>query len=121
VDYRLFKHYGDQFELERAYRVMDQPGKVRLLVYRNCAVLTDCNDATVYLIANNPADRQTTFKVRSGEKIKPGVGINLEQAISDELGVSFRGQVAVVGPSQLRLKNCNCKAISSEANVTFKW
>ena len=91
VDFRLFKHYGDQFEIERAHRLGDQPGKVRLLAYRNRAVLADFNDATAYLIANNPVDRQTILRVRGGEKIKSGIGINLEQALGDDLGVFFRG------------------------------
>lgn len=91
VDFNLLKHYGDQFEIERAHTLNDQPGKVRLLYYRNRAVLASFDDATAYLLANNPTDKQTIFNVRNGEKIKQGLGLNLEQALSDQVGVFFRG------------------------------
>lgn len=90
VDFDLLKHYGDQLEIERAHRLNDQPGKLRLLVYRNRAVLADFNDASAYLLANNPADRQTIFSVRRSAKIKSGLGINLEQALNDQIGLFMR-------------------------------
>ena len=91
VDFNLMKHYGDQVELERGHMLNDQPGKVRILVYRNRAVLASFNDATTYLLANNPVDKQTILNVRNGEKIKYGFGLNIEQAISDNAGLFFRG------------------------------
>lgn len=66
VDFNLLNHYGDQFEVEHAHVFNNQPGKVRVLFYRNRAVLADFNDATAYLLANNPADKQTIFNVRNG-------------------------------------------------------
>lgn len=91
VDFNLLKHYGDQFEIEHAHTLNDQPGKVRLLYYRNRAVLASFDDATAYLVANNPTDKQTFFNVRNGEKIKQGLGLNIEQALSDQVGFFFRG------------------------------
>ena len=91
VDFNLLRHYGDQFEIERAHTLNNQAGKMRLLFYRNRAVLADFNDATAYLQANNPADKQTIFNVRNDEKIKYGLGLNIEQALNDEIGFFFRG------------------------------
>lgn len=91
VDFNLLNHYGDQFEVEHAHIFNNQPGKFRVLFYRNRAVLADFNDATAYLLANNPTDKQTIFNVRNGEKIKYGLGVNLEQAINDQVGFFFRG------------------------------
>lgn len=91
VDFNLMKHYGDQVELERGHMLNDQPGKVRLLFYRNRAVLASFDDATAYLLANHPVDKQTILNVRNGEKTKYGIGLNIEQAISENAGLFFRG------------------------------
>jgi len=39
IDYRIFQHYGDQLEIEHGHRLWERPGKVRLLAWRNRAVL----------------------------------------------------------------------------------
>jgi hypothetical protein len=90
VDFNLLKHYGDQIEVERSHMIGDQPGKVRVLLYRNRAVLASFNDATAYLLANNPVNKQTIFNVRNGEKVKYGIGLNIEQAINSEIGLFLR-------------------------------
>jgi hypothetical protein len=82
TDFQIGKHYGDQFELERA--LLGQPGK-RLLAWRN-RVLASFKDALDYLKANPDADPQAITAVRNGERIKYGAGINIEQAINDEPG-----------------------------------
>lgn len=90
VDFNLLKHYGDQIEVERSHMIGDQPGKVRVLLYRNRAVLASFNDATAYLLANNPVNKQTIFNVRNGEKVKYGIGLNIEQAINSDIGLFLR-------------------------------
>src|ERR1700723_1008098 len=35
VDFRLFKYYGDQIELEHKHKIREQEGMVRVLAYRN--------------------------------------------------------------------------------------
>ncbi|MFM7024714.1 MAG: carbohydrate porin, partial [Limnohabitans sp.] len=93
VDLDLLRHYGDQFEIEHAHELGGQPGKVRMLAWRNRAVTASFNDATAYLLTHAPAtdaDRQTFFQVRNGEKIKYGLGLNLEQALSQDIGVFLR-------------------------------
>jgi high affinity Mn2+ porin len=90
LDFALGKHYGDQAEVEHAHSINGQPGKVRFLAFRNKAVLASFNHATAYLHANPTTDPQTIFNVRGGEKIKYGLGINVEQAISTDVGFFLR-------------------------------
>jgi high affinity Mn2+ porin len=90
LDFALGKHYGDQAEVEHAHSINGQPGKVRVLAFRNKAVLASFNHATAYLRANPTTDPRTIFNVRGGEKIKYGFGINVEQAISTDVGFFLR-------------------------------
>jgi len=92
TDYAIGKHYGDQVEIEHSHELAGQPGKVRLLAWRNRAVLARYRDAIDYGLAHGEAP--DIFKVRNGEQIKYGLGINLEQAISSDLGVFFRAMQA---------------------------
>lgn len=94
TDSQIFKHYGDQVEVERGHTLWGQPGKLRLLAWRNRAVVASFEDALGYLKANPDADPQAILAVRRGEKIKYGVGINLEQAINDDLGFFLRAMKA---------------------------
>jgi high affinity Mn2+ porin len=94
TDFQIGKHYGDQVEVERAHMLLGQPGKVRLLAWRNRAVLATFKDALDYLNANPGADPQAIMAVRNGERIKYGAGINIEQAINDDLGFFLRAMKA---------------------------
>ena len=95
VDWDLLRHYGDQFEVEHAHTLNEQPGKLRLLAWRNRAVTASFNDATAYLHnAPQGTDPQTFFQVRSSEKTKYGLGLNLEQALSTDVGVFLRAMKA---------------------------
>ena len=95
VDWDLLRHYGDQFEVEHAHSLNTQPGKLRVLAWRNRAVTASFTDATTYL-RNSPqgTDPQTFFQVRNGEKTKYGLGLNLEQALSADVGVFLRAMKA---------------------------
>ncbi len=94
VDLALGKHYGDQIEMEHDHTLLARAGKVRVLAWRNRAVLASYNDALAYLIAHPGTDPQSFFKVRDGERNKYGIGINLEQAVSDDLGLFLRAMKA---------------------------
>jgi carbohydrate-selective porin OprB len=94
MDFALAKHYGDQIEIEHAHTWGDQPGKVRVLAWRNRAVLASYSDATAYLQAHPGTNAQSFFDVRKGEKIKYGLGVNLEQAITPEVGFFLRAMKA---------------------------
>lgn len=90
LDFALGKHYGDQVEIEHAHRLAGQPGKIRLLAWRNRAVLARFRDATDYLAANPGADPQAIFAVRSAVRTKYGLGLNIEQAIGPDVGWFLR-------------------------------
>ena len=88
LDYQFFQHYGDQMEIEHSHELAGQPGKVRLLGWRNRAILANYRDAINYGLAT--ATAPDIFKVRYGEQIKYGFGIDVEQAINDDLGAFLR-------------------------------
>lgn len=92
---RFFSHYGDQVEFEHSHELAGQPGKVRLLGWRNRAVLASYRDAINYgnlvnWVPDPVFGRQYIMNVRNGEKIKYGFGINIEQAINSDLGTFLR-------------------------------
>ena len=44
LDYRIFKRYGDQFEVERRHLIGGQPGVVKAFVFRNVAHMASFKD-----------------------------------------------------------------------------
>lgn len=98
VDLKLLQHYGDQLEIEHNHDWNGQPGAVRLLLWRNRARLAAYSDAIAYgnAVGWKPTENGMEYilNVRSGEKIKYGVGINTDQALSSDLGVFFRAMWA---------------------------
>ena len=96
VDLALARHYGDQVEVERSYTIGGLPGKVRLLGFRNRAQLASFKDALSWLSAN-PGQYTTPValvQARNTDKIKYGLGINIEQAISRDAGFYLRAMKA---------------------------
>ena len=105
MDTRIFKFFGQQFELEHHHVLFGEPGAVRLLGYRNHENMGNFNDAiNAYL--DNPNLNATTctgFSYNSNNANAPdlcwarkannkmGIGINLEQQITDDIGLFFRG------------------------------
>jgi high affinity Mn2+ porin len=61
-----------------------------VLAWRNRAVTASFNEATQYLLSHPGTDPQSFFQVRKGEKIKYGLGLNLEQALNDDVGLFLR-------------------------------
>ena len=92
VDFDILNHYGDQIELEHAHVLGAQPGKVRVLLWRNRAVLARYADAIAWGQAHGQAP--DIFQVRNSEQFKSGVGVNLEQAVSSGAGVFLRAMKA---------------------------
>ncbi|NJD25833.1 MAG: carbohydrate porin [Betaproteobacteria bacterium] len=90
VDFNILNHYGDQIELEHRHAIAGQAGAVRLLAFRNRAVLARYRDASAWLASHPGSDPQAIFDVRNGEVTKYGLGLNVEQAVNDELGVFLR-------------------------------
>jgi len=94
IDSQILRHYGDQLELEHSHEIAEQPGKVRLLAFRNRANLATYRAASDWLDSHPGADPEAILNVRNGEKIKYGVGINVEQAISPDVGIFLRAMRA---------------------------
>jgi high affinity Mn2+ porin len=92
LDSRIFKHYGDQIEVERAYTLADRPGKFRFLVFRNVARMARYQDALD--LAAQTGGAPDINAVRTVEQVKRGFGINLEQAISSGVGLFGRASWA---------------------------
>jgi carbohydrate-selective porin OprB len=96
IDLALNKHYGDQIEVEHAHQLYGHTGKVRVLGWHNRAVLATFNDALAWL---NTHPGQYTgpdalIAARYTEQDKYGLGINVEQEISDNIGFFLRAMKA---------------------------
>lgn len=108
LDTRIFRFYGDQLEVEHAHTWAGQPGKLRLLVYRNHENMGGFSDA-VAALQNDPASnatRCTAFNYGSLNAAAPdlcyvrrprnkvGIGISLEQALGPAAGVFLRAMAS---------------------------
>ncbi len=96
TDFALANHYGDQLEVEHEHVLYGRPGAVRVLGWRNRAKLASFSDALAWLNAHpgNYTGPDALIAVRNSEKIKYGVGVNVEQEISDSTGFFLRAMQA---------------------------
>jgi hypothetical protein len=96
VDLALGRHYGDQAELEHAHTLGGQSGKVRILGWRNRARLASFKDALDWLETHpgQYSDPVALYEARNTDKIKYGLGINIEQAIGADAGLFLRAMKA---------------------------
>jgi high affinity Mn2+ porin len=89
LDTRMGRHYGDQVELEYRYKLDDdRPGAIRLLGFRNRALMSRYDDALS--LAQQTSTIPSLDAVRSADQTKVGVGVNIEQALSKDVGVFSR-------------------------------
>lgn len=89
LDSHILRHYGDQIEFERRYALSpEQPGTVRLLVYRNRALMARYADALRQSDATSAVP--SLDAVRTTEHNKIGLGVNLEQSLTQSLGIFVR-------------------------------
>ena len=93
LDAKWRSHYGDQFEVERGYELAGQPGKLRLLVYRNRSLMSRYEDA-LDAAARTPGTVPDLNAVRTSDQVKKGIGVNVEQALNADLGVFGRAMWA---------------------------
>jgi high affinity Mn2+ porin len=108
VDFRLFKYYGDQMEVEHKHTIRGQEGMVRLLGFRNRENMGRFSDA-ITAFEENPQENATTcttFNYGSNNStapdlcwvrrpnVKEGVGVFAEQYIGHDIGVFARGMYA---------------------------
>ena len=92
LDYRILRHYGDQLEIEHSHRLGDQPGRVRFLVFRNRAPMARFADALD--LASRTGATPDINAVRGEDRIKQGFGINVEQAVTADVGLFARASRA---------------------------
>jgi high affinity Mn2+ porin len=105
IDYRIFKYYGDQFEVEHKQTIGGQEGMVRVLGYRNHENMGRFSDAIAAFEAD-PAENATTctgFNYGSQNagapdlcwarkpNVKKGIGTFAEQYIGHDIGLFGRG------------------------------
>ena len=104
VGLRLDRFYGDQLEVEHQHQVFGRAGAVRLLAYRNREDMGRFDDS-IAAVASDPSKNAaacTSFNYGSQNatapdlcwvrrpNVKIGVGLNLEQHLTDDAGVFFR-------------------------------
>jgi len=87
LDTRFLQHYGDMLELEKEYALAGQPGKARLLLWRNKARMGAFNDAIAFGTANGTTP--DVGDVRR-EHTKVGAGLSFEQKAGEDLGLFAR-------------------------------
>ena len=92
LDRDIFTHYGDQLELEHAHAIGEQPGKLRVLLFRNRAKMSRFQDALN--LAAQTGGTPDINAVRTGEQSKHGFGLNVEQAVSSDIGLFARASWA---------------------------
>ena len=87
LDYRILRHHGDQVEFEAPYTLAGQPGRLRLLAFRNVAVMGGFQDALT--LAASTGGTPDVAPVRR-RRSKTGAGINLEQTVTPTLNAFAR-------------------------------
>lgn len=91
LDSQITKHHGDQIEVEHSHTIGDQPGKIRLLAFRNKAVMGRYADAMALAASNGGVPDVT--KVRK-ENAKVGYGFSAEQSLRSDIGIFARASWA---------------------------
>lgn len=105
VNFSIFEHYGDQIEIEHKHTIKNQSGAIRILGYRNRERSGRFSDAIAayQLDPSKSAANCTSYNYESSNasapdlcwvrkpNIKMGIGINMEQALTDDVGFFLRG------------------------------
>jgi high affinity Mn2+ porin len=87
LSYSITNFYGDNIEVDYGYALAGQPGKIRLLGWRNHFRMGSYQDAIDLGAASGTTpDIGLTRKPRT----KVGFGLNLEQSLTDDIGVFVR-------------------------------
>lgn len=88
LDPKIWRHYGDQIELEHGHTLAGQSGRVRLLAFNSHLRMTRFDDATA--LGQRTGEEPQLDLARYGEQHKRGFGISVEQALSPDLGLFSR-------------------------------
>ena len=87
LDYRIFKHFGDQLEVERRHVFGGQPGVVKAFAFRNVASMASFRDALNAAAPGTAPGLELSRRRQS----KVGWGISFEQSLTSDLRVLARG------------------------------
>lgn len=108
LDFRFYEYYGDQIELEHAHRLAGRAGVVRVLGYRNHEITGAFSDANAAFASDPNKNAAACVDYNYGStnatapdlcwvrkpQVKVGVGLSVEQQLSDDYGVFARGMVS---------------------------
>jgi len=108
IDFRLWKFYGDQLELEHDHVLFGEPGAIRILGFQNRVDSARFDDAIAAFRADPGKNAAACTSYNYGStnanapdlcwarkpNVKRGVGVNVEQYLADDLGVFARGMYA---------------------------
>jgi high affinity Mn2+ porin len=84
---RFWTRFGSVVELETRHELFGEPGKIRYLAFANRAPMANLRQAVAFAAANGTVPDFATVR---RDRWKAGVALNLEQAVSDDLGVFTR-------------------------------
>ena len=88
-DLALFSRGGYVGELELRYRPFDRPGAIRFGTWMNSVFSGSYNEAVALAVANGVTADETIAQTRRG-RTKFGFYINLEQELTDDIGLFSR-------------------------------
>ncbi|HEY0265096.1 MAG TPA: carbohydrate porin, partial [Granulicella sp.] len=108
IEWRLFKYFGDQIELEHDHKLHGHDGKVRLLMYRNHENIGKFSDAIAAFEADPSKNAAACTDFNYGSEnagapdlcwvrrpnVKMGIGAYAEQEVAKDFGVFARGMFA---------------------------
>jgi high affinity Mn2+ porin len=108
VDFRLFKYYGDQTEVEHKHSIRGQEGMVRVLAFRNHENMGRFSDAIAAFEADPAKNAATCTTFNYGSQnahapdlcwarkpnVKKGIGGFAEQTIAHGIGIFGRAMYA---------------------------
>ena len=130
TDFRLWKYYGDNLELEHDHKLFGQDGAVRMLGYRNSVFTGSFSEAIAAFEAdpskNAAACPSNVFSYGSGNvtapdlcwvrrpNVKVGVGIDVEQHVAEDIGVFVRAMYSD-GRSEVDAYNSADRSFSAGA------
>jgi len=89
LDRRILHHYGDQAELEHCHEIAGRAGSLRLLLFHDRAIMGGFLDAVAAWRDAGMNGVPDVGAVRH-ERNKYGWGVNIDQAVTDDLGAFLR-------------------------------
>jgi high affinity Mn2+ porin len=89
-DVLVFKTAGVIVELEERYKIYNQPGKLRLGVFANEGRTGNYDEALAIAASNPSIDINTAMESTQRQRPKYGFYVNVEQAVSKDVGLFAR-------------------------------